>query len=147
VFEALKTDKYIQDDRYNTSKLLDVMLTRELARRLDSLENNPIIVNSINPGLCKSELFRHAKFPLNMVIRIGSFLLARSTEMGSRTLVAGAVAGKESHGKYMDSCKVHTPSPYVESEEGNRMQAKLFTELMAVLDGIEPGVSKNVLSQ
>ena len=33
------------------------------------------------------------------------FFLARTTEVGSRTLVAGAEAGKDSHGTYMDNSR------------------------------------------
>jgi len=35
-----------------------------------------------------------------------NMLVARTTEAGSRTLVAGLAAGEESHGKYMADCRV-----------------------------------------
>lgn len=31
-------------------------------------------------------------------------VLSRTTEVGSRTLVAGAVGGLETHGKYLNDC-------------------------------------------
>lgn len=55
-------------DRYNTSKLLEVLMVRELAAQMDAKGGgNPIVLNSLNPGLCRSSLFRHAAFPLNLV--------------------------------------------------------------------------------
>ena len=41
-----------------------------------------------------------------MMFDIAKFLLARTTEAGSRTLVAAAAAGPETHGKYMADCHV-----------------------------------------
>ena len=38
--------------------------------------------------------------------KIATFFLARSTEAGSRTLVAAAAAGDETHGKFMADCHV-----------------------------------------
>ncbi len=36
------------------------------------------------------------------IFKLARFFLARTTEVGARTLVASAAAGKESHGWYMD---------------------------------------------
>jgi hypothetical protein len=49
-------------------------------------------------------------------------LLARTTEKGSRTLVAAAVAGSESHGKYMTDAKVNDGalSEVVQSRGGKK---------------------------
>lgn len=41
-----------------------------------------------------------------MVLHVMKFFLARSTEVGSRTLVTAAAAGPESHGGYMTDCVV-----------------------------------------
>jgi hypothetical protein len=32
--------------------------------------------------------------------------IGRTTEMGSRTLLHGALAGKETHGKYLSECEI-----------------------------------------
>ena len=39
-------------------------------------------------------------------VAIMRILFARTAEMGSRTLLHAAVAGKESHGKYLDKCEI-----------------------------------------
>lgn len=87
---------------------------------------------------------RHAVFPLNIFAWIGKSLLARTTEVGSRTLVAAAAAGEESHGKYMVDCRVSEPSRYVRSEKGREAQMRVWNEVMEALEGIEPGIRKNI---
>jgi len=43
--------------RYPTSKLLNLFFARELASRLP--EDSPLVINTINPGLCFSGLRRN----------------------------------------------------------------------------------------
>lgn len=134
----------MKGDRYNTSKLLVVLVARELAKSMDERGNNHIVLNTLNPGFCRSALFRHLPFPVNWFINLGLFVAGRTNEMGSRTLVAAAAAGPESHGRYMDSCVVWKESLFVTSEEGVQAQKRVYTELMAILEGIEPGITKNI---
>ncbi|QSZ34550.1 hypothetical protein DSL72_006144 [Monilinia vaccinii-corymbosi] len=143
ILTALKNPK-LQQDRYNVSKLLEILIIRELAPRLSESEKPSIILNTLTPGFCHSELMRHAVFPLNVFAWIGKSLLARTTEMGSRTLVAAAAAGKESHGAYMVDCAVSEPSKYVRSEKGKNAQMRVYAEIMEVLEEIEPGIMKNI---
>jgi NAD(P)-dependent dehydrogenase (short-subunit alcohol dehydrogenase family) len=124
--------------RYPMSKLLEVLLVQELASRVRGSE---VIINMINPGLCHSQLGREAGLGF-MLLKI---VLARSTEVGSRTLVAGASAGLESHGAYMTDGQVENTaySPFVRSEEGIQTRAKLWNELSTILDGVRPGIMEN----
>lgn len=71
-------------------------------------------------------------------------LLARKTDVGARTLVAAASAGEESHGQYMSVCAVKAPSPFVRSEEGAKVQARVWNELKDILEKIQPGVTSNI---
>lgn len=132
----------MSEDRYNTSKLLPVWAVRELGTRMPA--NNGVIVNCVNPGFCRTTLFRHATFPLNYVVRLTLLCLGRSSEMGSRTLMAAAAAGRHSHGQYMDSCVVRDPRQLVLSQEGMVLQKRIYEELLEVLEGIQRNVSHNV---
>jgi retinol dehydrogenase-12 len=87
---------------------------------------------------------RSARFPLNVAAFIGKAILARSTEKGSRTLVAAVSAGEESHGCYMADCKVREPSAWVRSEKGAETQRRVYGELMEILEGIQPGITANI---
>lgn len=71
-------------------------------------------------------------------------LIARTTEVGSRTLVHAAGAGDETHGKYLSDSTIGDPSPLVKSDEGRRVGAKLWVELAEKLEKIQPGVTKNL---
>jgi retinol dehydrogenase-12 len=142
-------------DRYQVSKLLEILLVREMATTLDRLDGQDshddpttqgaeaspgeegrrrVLVNAVNPGLCRSALFDNLDIFARLMFRVVLFLVGRSVEAGARTLVAGAVAGEEAHGKYMDSCLVSDPSRFVTSEEGERVGKKVWEELLAILE-------------
>lgn len=87
---------------------------------------------------------RSARFPLNIAARIGKALLARSTEVGSRTLVAAAAAGTETHGMYMADCVVREPSAWVRSAKGVETQGRVYGEVMEILEGVQEGISGNI---
>lgn len=83
------------------SKQLEVFYVIQLARALDQSKEKPaIILNMLNPGLCWSNFFGNDG-PVSWIMTTLLTLIARQTEVGSRTLVAAAVAGPESHGQYM----------------------------------------------
>lgn len=69
-------------------------------------------------------------------------LVGRTCEEGSRTIVASAVAGFDTHGQYMEACEVSEPRAWVQSEKGQAVQRKVYNELLEILEGIEPGVTK-----
>lgn len=141
-FKSLNMD----GDRYAVSKLLEIFVVRQLAQNTqkDGSNSQAIILNSLNPGFCKTTLFRNIKFPASIVVNLAVSIFGRTSEMGSRNLVYAAAAGEETHGTWIDSCKIREPSAYVRSEEGVRMQERVYEDLMSVLEGIEPGVTKNI---
>lgn len=64
--------------------------------------------------------------------------------MGSRELVHAAAAGPETHGKWLDSHEIREPSPFVRSKEGELLQTRVYEELMAILEKVEPAITKNI---
>ncbi|OKL57905.1 hypothetical protein UA08_06419 [Talaromyces atroroseus] len=122
--------------RYPTSKLLEVLIVRELAPKIT---NSKIILNMTDPGLCHSELAREAGFSLWLM----KLLLGRKTEVGSRCLVASAVVGDESHGAYISNGEVSNQhlSAFVISDGGRKAQENVWSELKEVLENIVPGVT------
>lgn len=122
--------------RYPASKLLQVFVARELASKL---EGSGVIVNMLQPGMCHSQLTREDGW----MVAILKLLLARSTEVGSRTLVAAASVGPESHGAYMVDGVVDNDglSALVRSKDGEAAQKKVWKELSEILEKISPGVT------
>lgn len=76
-------------------------------------------------------------------MEIVKYLIARSTEVGSRTLVQAAEAGPESHGKYCNDAKVDDDvlSDFVKSDDGKQAQKKVWAGLKQRLEAIQPGVT------
>lgn len=147
------------NDRYNVTKLLEMLCIREIARQhsvndlkvtlnLPSKQLSPcrLSKSKVNrsvsaPGWCHSELMREVENP---VLRVIKKIFCRTTEEGSRTLVSAGLAGPETHGKYLRDCKIHACSSLVEGKEGTPIQEKVWKELGTKLDSIEPGILKNL---
>ena len=125
-------------DRYNVSKMLEVLSCREITRE-HPVSQMKVTMNFVNPGWCHSELMREMTNPL---ITLMKKLFCRTTEAGSRTLVHAGIAGPETHGKYMSDCKVKPCAPLVEGKEGTEMQRRVWNELAAKLEEIQPGILK-----
>jgi NAD(P)-dependent dehydrogenase (short-subunit alcohol dehydrogenase family) len=92
--------------RYAVTKLLEVFFVRELGARIETSKKPKVLVNCMTPGACRSDFDRESTGLRKMVFRVMAALIARTTEMGSRTLVAGAAAELESQGGYMADCIV-----------------------------------------
>lgn len=136
-FPSINADN--MGNRYAVSKLLDVMVTRAMADQ-KAAQAIPVTINCVNPGLCHSELARDAGIGLAIM----KFFLARSTEVGSRTLVHAGASGAETHGHYLGDCKITLVSDFVLSQEGYEVQNRLWSELTEKLEAIKPGVTSNL---
>lgn len=131
-------------DRYNVSKLLEVFTVRHIARNHPISQLN-VKVNTLTPGLCESELLRDVNIFIKAIAWVMKKLTARTTEVGSRTLVHGGVtAGEETHGKFMSTCNVLECAKLVEGPEGRVLEDRVWGELSAKLEAVQPGVTKNL---
>lgn len=153
--------------RYATSKLIQVFGVRELAIRAThgtTWQAPTVIINCLTPGACLSDFDREstgfARFKWNVM----AALLARTTEAGSRTLVNAVSAGEESHGSYLNDCRIteyvvsrpivrmnneyahmmYRPGPLVVGSEGMALQKKVWDQLVTQLETIQPRISQNI---
>ncbi|KAF2275722.1 short-chain dehydrogenase/reductase SDR [Westerdykella ornata] len=124
-----------QMNRYYTTKLLNVLWTRELASKVNQ---NEVIINTVNPGFCYSGLHRHEK---TGIIKIFLWALAWTSQQGGHCLTDALVNHPDSHGKYLSEQKVVPPSKFVLSEEGRKVQTKIWNETMELLRKEAPGAS------
>jgi len=143
IFDALNDkQKARMGARYTVSKLLQVFAVRQIvAEYCPDISKYPVVINLINPGICHSGLMRDAG---SWQIILKWITKARTTEVGSRTLVDAACKGPESHGKYLSDCEIHDPSPFVMSAEGNKTQKRVWEELSEKLEHIQPGILDNI---
>lgn len=124
--------------RYPTSKLLEVLVCREIAR-LHPISQTKVTLNFANPGWCHSELSREMD---SKVLRTIMKIMCRTTEVGARPLAYAGLAGPETHGKYLTDCRVEPCAPIVEGKEGPELQRRVWGELREMLERIQPGVTK-----
>jgi retinol dehydrogenase-12 len=83
-----------QQQRYYTSKLLNVLWTRELALKVSADE---AVVNTVNPGFCYSGLHRHSASVINVFL----WLFAWTPQQGGSCLTDALVGQEGSHGAYI----------------------------------------------
>lgn len=68
-------------------------------------------------------------------IKAAEVLLGRSPEDGARCLVdAAVVKGEDSHQKYLSEMQVKPESKLVRSVEGDKLQKRLWDEIIALLE-------------
>ena len=144
IFATLAEKEYFEKhntERYPISKLMEILFVRELVKHID----DRVLVTTVTPGLCHSELANRTPSRVDYWgAQVMKFLLARRTDVGARTLVAGACAGPESHGGYMEDCAVVEPDIWVAEGERAEMQRRTYEQIVAYLEGIVPGVKEKI---
>ncbi|TFK69951.1 NAD(P)-binding protein [Pluteus cervinus] len=141
ILEALNDKKLARmPERYYITKTLNLFFARSLASRV---QPGSLSVTAINPGFCKSQLIRNEGVIKMAGLKLATALLSRPTEMGSRCLVHGAVIASDEvvHGKYLNNCRVEEESDFVISEEGGRVQERVWKETIELLAKINPQIT------
>ncbi|KAI1273029.1 short-chain dehydrogenase/reductase-like protein [Xylaria sp. FL0933] len=146
IFESLRGDSNMIL-RYHDTKLISLLFARAISDRMRAPGKElAIVLNIVDPGYCQSDLMRERPFPfpVNHIMGLLYWVLARTAEMGSRTYIAAARAGIESHGAYLEDCELSTPSAFVTSPVGQEAQNRVFHELTGILATIEPGIMDGI---
>ncbi|BCS17704.1 uncharacterized protein APUU_10532A [Aspergillus puulaauensis] len=128
-------------ERYAITKLLDIYITKELARLAPRDENGDplVIVNCVAPGFCKSNLLsREENIPL--MIKIVQAIVARTIEEGSKTLVHAVTQGPETHGQWLEDQVIRDPGNLVSDPDLVVAREKLWKEIVAVLKEVDPEI-------
>ncbi|XP_039397022.1 retinol dehydrogenase 12-like [Mauremys reevesii] len=97
------------DHSYRNTKLMNILFTNELARRL---QGTGVTANSLNPGIVNTEIMRHFNWLIRLLFSIVSIFIMSAEEGAASTIycaVSEEVAGIT--GKYFDSdCRLVLPS-------------------------------------
>ncbi|KAL2166821.1 hypothetical protein VTG60DRAFT_2097 [Thermothelomyces hinnuleus] len=141
-WDRIREDPIRGDGRggYHLTKLAETLAVRHLAREVLPLDGGGVIINLVCPGLCATELSRHAPPETAARLRDLHAKYGRTAEVGSRTLLhVAVVAGAESHGKLLHSCADGEPDvpDWVKNETG--MQKHTWEVIAMELEAIEPG--------
>ncbi|KAJ3854745.1 hypothetical protein EV368DRAFT_80337 [Lentinula lateritia] len=144
--EALSSLEYFKQipvvDHYSDTKLLNMFFARALQSKL-SKSCPSIIVDSVDPGYCVSDLRRSLSGPGAWFLLLLDRLFAYSTEEGSRHLVHAALVGStetvgasedeaQFKGAYLSTQKISNVSSFASSEAGLRLQAKFWDEMVEI---------------
>ncbi|KAL4813818.1 hypothetical protein BDW67DRAFT_177636 [Aspergillus spinulosporus] len=96
-------------ERYGVSKLMAILVTERIALLVPgAAQGDPlVVVNSVAPGFCKSDLLTRESVP--WILKVIEALVARSAQGGSKTLLDSATRGVASHGKWLENQAITTP--------------------------------------
>ncbi|KAJ7763576.1 hypothetical protein DFH07DRAFT_1059253 [Mycena maculata] len=124
----------VKSDRYETSKLFNLYLAREIAQLRQA---QGVVVNVAHPGLVVSGIARDYNFGA-FVMLVWNFLGWTPAE-GSLNLLYG-VLSPTPPGAYIRTCQVSEPPKWVKSEAGVKIQKKAWNEMVGVWRKISPEV-------
>ncbi|KAK2591972.1 hypothetical protein QQS21_010344 [Conoideocrella luteorostrata] len=141
IFDGLNDQKRADmDARYALTKLVEECAVRQFAAACP-VKRTGVIVTMVAPGLCRTGLGRDAKTFTKIMHEMVRTIMARSAEVGSRTILHGLVVGEEGHGKLLSGCQVKefwVPT-WLTNEAGIRLQERIWVELVAKLENVQPG--------
>ncbi|KDQ09164.1 hypothetical protein BOTBODRAFT_37246 [Botryobasidium botryosum FD-172 SS1] len=149
ILEFLGSKDYCESDgvmgaRYFVTKVLNVFFIRALNQHAGP--QTPVIIDTVNPGFCLTEFSRHSNEEgKKAAIQRGE--MPHTAEEGSRTLIYGALGGKdeEMRGAYVEQVwEVREPSDFVIDEQGVKLQERLWNETVERLAQVTPDVESTV---
>ncbi|SPO01795.1 related to retinol dehydrogenase 14 [Cephalotrichum gorgonifer] len=153
-WDSVKEDPLVKVDAetenimkiYPITKIIDILLVRHLAPMMP-VASTGVVMNAICPGLCGTELSRHASPEFAAVLAKRMALFGRTAEEGSRCLLHGMFAGTESHGRFLESCRIAEDDlpAWLTGEEGMTAQERCGEALVKELESVEPGCLKKIL--
>lgn len=118
-------------DRYKASKLFNVLLAQELARRRPDIWSC-----SVNPGLTVSELGQEARDG-TMPVMSFSGVTARPTVEGAKSLVYCAVADKPGkNGEFYTNVREYHASDVTLGNEGEEFAGRVWRESVEIFKGL-----------
>lgn len=142
-----QADSVFARNRYGLTKIVEEIAVRELAALLPQSRTN-VTITMVAPGLCSTGLGRDARTLTKILHETMRALVARTSEVGSRTILHGLVVGEEGHGKWLSGCQVkeHWQPAWVSNEAGKKFQKKFWDELVVRLEEKQPGCIERLSS-
>jgi len=138
---ALNDKKRTADitERYSVSKILNVYMTRHLGPKL---AKEGISVHCLNPGFCHSELVRGQSGLKALGFKLFKFFMARTTEVGSRTLVHSVIhedllLKNGPGGRYWTDCRESAPSLRAVDKQ---VEDRVMNESLEIIKKVDPSI-------
>ncbi|MDE2110318.1 MAG: SDR family oxidoreductase [Alphaproteobacteria bacterium] len=131
-FDDLQAEKkYNAFGVYGTSKLCNILFTRELARRLDG---SGVTANCLHPGFVATSFGDNNDGLLGTVVGVAKRLVAITPEEGAKTIVylASSPEVAKQSGGYYYKCKLAAPTAAAQ----NDADAKRLWDISARIAGV-----------
>jgi NAD(P)-dependent dehydrogenase (short-subunit alcohol dehydrogenase family) len=124
------TDGYSGFAVYGRTKLMNILFTRELAKRLGG---TGVTANCLHPGFVATRFGDRSGGFLSLAVRLAKNI-AITPEQGAETIIylASSPAGESKTGGYYYKCKLETPSRAAQSDA----DAARLWEISAKISGI-----------
>ena len=116
---------------YGRSKLMNILFTRELAKRL---EGAGVTANVLHPGLIATGLWSNSGPIFAFFMRIVAPLIMKSPEQGAKTTlyVASSPEVRNITGAYFDDCQQAAPSAAAQDDEAARKLWEISEEMVGL---------------
>ncbi|KAK7031656.1 hypothetical protein R3P38DRAFT_2774153 [Favolaschia claudopus] len=128
------------------SAVLNILFVRAFNERLPA--STPLVINAVNPGLCKTDLLRETQGIAALIVGMILNIVAFTAEEGSRQLVFGALGNADRpndlRGEYLSACRVFEVSDFILSADGVKAQDQLWDELVDILGQVDSRVPEIV---
>ncbi|CAI5785003.1 Hypothetical predicted protein [Podarcis lilfordi] len=129
---------------YNSTKLMNVLFTVELARRL---QGTGVTVNALSPGMVHTEIMQNFSWWVRLLFHLVGILFLKSPTQGSFSTTYCAVSEEVEgiSGKYFDSdCRLALPSPLARDPAVGRKLWEASEKLVGLHDGGREPASRKV---
>ncbi|PVF95996.1 NAD(P)-binding protein [Serendipita vermifera] len=126
-------------DRYALTKFLTVVLTRSLAASsfwsADGHSKDDVVICCANPGFCRSNLLRNVP---NFTKWIVWSIFAKHPSEGAKNYTWACLNDDIPAGAYISMCKVANTFGMVNTEEGSRIEEKVWGEIAELVTAMAP---------
>ncbi|XP_053258244.1 retinol dehydrogenase 11-like isoform X1 [Podarcis raffonei] len=138
---------------YDSTKLMNVLFTVELARRLQgtgqrtALPSRGVTVNALSPGIVHTEIMKNYSWWVRLLFHLVGILFLKSPTQGSFSTTYCAVSEEVEgiSGKYFDSdCRLALPSPLARDPAIGRKLWEASEKLVGLDDGGREPASRKV---
>ncbi|KAH7014268.1 uncharacterized protein B0I36DRAFT_389219 [Microdochium trichocladiopsis] len=128
---------------YALSKLLDIQSTRELGTTIAPFSRTGVVINTVCPGLCMSDLARYQTQQFQTHIFGVIDQIGRTSEQGSRNLLYAVTADAQTSGHFLENAadaEAAIPEFVKESQKNS------WDVVAKELEKIEPGFLTKLVS-
>ncbi|PVF95989.1 hypothetical protein CPB86DRAFT_549780 [Serendipita vermifera] len=119
------SDSFDGYERYRTTKLMGLLLLRQLCASSEEKNNDEVVVCAVNPGFCKSEKIKKlSTWNRKFLYR----WFATTTAEAAQNIVWACLEDEIPSGSYVRNRGVTDYSGWVDTPHGQKTQLKLWTE-------------------